>query len=127
MRRLDIPGSSLADSASVPQSRGPLTVEPKLLICDEPVSALDLSISAQIMNVFLDLQQELGMPCLFIAHDLALVRQVAQRTLVMYLGRIVETGESDSLYHQPAHPYTKALLSAVPNPDPRVERTRHRP
>jgi peptide/nickel transport system ATP-binding protein len=103
-----------------------LTVEPRLLICDEPVSALDLSIRAQIMNVFLDLQQELGMACLFIAHDLALVRQAAQRTLVMYLGRIVEAGDSDSLYHRPAHPYTKALLSAVPNPDPRVERTRQR-
>ena len=103
-----------------------LTVEPKLLICDEPVSALDLSIRAQIMNVFLDLQQELAMACLFIAHDLALVRQAAQRTLVMYLGRIVEVGESDSLYHHPAHPYTKALLSAVPNPDPRIERNRQR-
>lgn len=103
-----------------------LTVEPKLLICDEPVSALDLSIRAQIMNVFLDLQRELGMACLFIAHDLALVRQAAQRTLVMYLGRIVEAGESDSLYHAPAHPYTRALLSAVPHPDPRIERTRQR-
>lgn len=103
-----------------------LTVEPKLLICDEPVSALDLSIRAQIMNVFLDLQRELGMACLFIAHDLALVRQAAQRTLVMYLGRIVEAGDSDSLYHAPAHPYTRALLSAVPHPDPRIERTRQR-
>jgi peptide/nickel transport system ATP-binding protein len=103
-----------------------LTVEPKLLICDEPVSALDLSIRAQIMNVFLDLQEELGMACLFIAHDLALVRQAAQRTLVMYLGRIVEGGESDAVYHLPAHPYTKALLSAVPSPDPRVERSRQR-
>ena len=78
------------------------------------------------MNVFLDLQQELGMACLFIAHDLALVRRAAQRTLVMYLGRVVEAAESDSLYHVPSHPYTKALLSAVPNPDPRVERNRQR-
>ena len=74
------------------------------MICDEPVSALDLSIRAQIMNVFLDLQQELGMACLFIARDLALVRQAAQRTLVMYLGRVVEAAESDSLYHVPSHP-----------------------
>ena len=78
------------------------------------------------MNIFLDLQQKLGMACLFIARDLALVRQAAQRTLVMYLGRVVEAAESDSLYHVPSHPYTKALLSAVPNPDPRVERNRQR-
>lgn len=103
-----------------------LAVDPQVLICDEPVSALDLSIRAQVMNLFLKLQKELGVACLFIAHDLTVVRQAANRVLVMYLGRLMETGESDELYRRASHPYTQALLSAIPNPDPRIERNRQR-
>ena len=101
-----------------------LAVNPRVLICDEPVSALDLSVRAQVMNLFFDLQQDLGVACLFIAHDLALVRQAATRIYVMYLGRIVEAGASQDIYQNPSHPYTKALLSAIPNPNPRIERQR---
>ena len=103
-----------------------LALEPKVLICDEPVSALDLSVRAQVMNVLLDLVRDLDMACLLIAHDLALVRQAATRSYVMYLGRIVEEGSSQQLYTSPAHPYSEALLAAVPNPDPRIERNRLR-
>jgi len=101
-----------------------LVMEPSVLICDEPVSALDLSIRAQVMNVFLRLRRELNMACLFIAHDLALVHQASQKILVMYLGKLVEGGESDRVYGRSHHPYTQALLSAIPNADPDVERER---
>ncbi|MHB1101772.1 MAG: ABC transporter ATP-binding protein [Devosia sp.] len=101
-----------------------LVMEPSVLICDEPVSALDLSIRAQVMNVFLRLRRELNMACLFIAHDLALVHQASQRILVMYVGKLVESGESDRIYQQSRHPYTQALLSAIPSADPDLERKR---
>lgn len=101
-----------------------LAVRPRVLICDEPVSALDLSVRAQVMNLLLDLQKEKRVSCLFIAHDLALVRQAATRVYVMYLGRIVEEGRSEDIYGSPGHPYVRGLLESVPNPDPRIERTR---
>jgi peptide/nickel transport system ATP-binding protein len=104
-----------------------LAVEPRVLICDEPVSALDLSVRAQVMNLFLTLQKELGVACLFIAHDLALVRQAATRTYVMYLGKIVESGQSRELYGTPSHPYTRALLDSIPSADPRREALREAP
>jgi oligopeptide/dipeptide ABC transporter ATP-binding protein len=95
-------------------------------VADEPISALDVSIQAQIVNLMQDLQQELGLTYLFVAHDLGMVRHICSRVAVMYLGKIVETGPSEEVYTQPQHPYTKALLSAVPVPDPRVEATRER-
>ncbi len=104
-----------------------LAVEPKVLICDEPVSALDLSIRAQVMNLFLKLHKELQVACLFIAHDLALVRQATTRTYVMYLGKIIEEGSSGELYAQPSHPYTRALLGSIPTADPRIEASRAPP
>jgi peptide/nickel transport system ATP-binding protein len=101
-----------------------LVPEPKLIICDEPVASLDVSIRAQIMNLFRRLQDDNGVAFLFIAHDLAVVRQAAMRVYVMYLGQIVEAGDTQSIYDRPLHPYTQALLAAVPNPDPRIERKR---
>lgn len=103
-----------------------LAADPTVLICDEPVSSLDVSIRAQIMNLFLKLRDDHGMSCLLIAHDLAIVRQAAQRVYVMYLGRVMEEGESGALYQKPAHPYTQALLSAVPSTSPQEERQRQR-
>jgi oligopeptide/dipeptide ABC transporter ATP-binding protein len=103
-----------------------LAVSPALLICDEPVSSLDVSIQAQIINLLVELQERLQLALLFIAHDLAVVRHVANRIAVMYLGEIVELGPTDQVCLEPLHPYTQSLISAVPTPDPRHERTRKR-
>jgi oligopeptide transport system ATP-binding protein len=102
-----------------------LAVKPSFIVCDEPVSALDVSIQAQIINLLEDLQEQLNLTYLFIAHDLAVVRHISDRIAVMYLGRLVEIASRIELYHHPMHPYTRALLSAVPIPNPALEVTRH--
>ena len=103
-----------------------LAVDPKLLLCDEPISALDVSIQAQIVNLLMDLREQNGLTYLLISHDLSMVKHVSDRILVMYLGEVVEESGADELYAQPMHPYTKALISAIPIPDPKVERARQR-
>lgn len=103
-----------------------LIIEPAFLVLDEPVSALDVSVQAQTINLLEELQEELGLTYLFIAHDLAVVRHLSTRVAVMYLGRIVEVGDRDDIYENPCHPYTKALLSAAPIPDPTIEKQRER-
>ena len=103
-----------------------LVMNPKLLICDEPISALDVSIRAQIINLLNELKQELGLSIIFIAHDLSVVKYFCDRIVVMYFGKIVETASSDELFKNPMHPYTRALLSAIPKPNPKSEKSRHR-
>ena len=103
-----------------------LAIEPEFIVCDEPISALDVSIQAQIVNLLIKLQKEMGLTYLFIAHDLSMVKHISDRVGVMYLGNMVELTTSKKLYSKPLHPYTQALLSAIPIPDPEIEKTRER-
>lgn len=101
-------------------------MNPKFIVCDEPISALDVSIQAQVINLLENIQKKMGISYLFIAHDLSMVKHISDRIGVMYLGNMVEIGEADDVYNSPLHPYTQALLSAVPIPDPKVARQKKR-
>jgi oligopeptide/dipeptide ABC transporter ATP-binding protein len=103
-----------------------MILKPKLVICDEAVSALDVGVRAQIIDLLIELQKEMGLAMMFISHDLAVVREISHRVLVLYMGRIMELADRDAIWRDARHPYTKALLSAAPIPDPAVERTRQR-
>ena len=103
-----------------------MVIKPEFMVLDEPVSALDVSIQAQIINMLMDLQEQMGLAYLFIAHDLAVVRHISKHVVVMYLGHVMEINDAQDLYHHPVHPYTRALLSAIPVPDPKTSRTRKR-
>lgn len=103
-----------------------LSIEPEFIVCDEPISALDVSIQAQIVNLLIRLQRELGLTYLFIAHDLSMVKHISDRVGVMYLGKMMELAASEEMYESPLHPYTQALLSAIPIPDPKIEKQRQR-
>jgi oligopeptide/dipeptide ABC transporter ATP-binding protein len=103
-----------------------LAVEPEFIICDEPISALDVSIRAQVINLLKRLQEQMGLTYLFIAHDLSMIKYISNRVAVMYLGHLMELASSDALYQEPLHPYTQALLSAIPIPDPQIEKKRKR-
>ena len=103
-----------------------LALNPSFIVCDEPVSALDVSIQAQVINMFVELQEQLGLTYLFIAHDILVVRHISNRIAVMYLGKMVELADADVIYDQPLHPYTRSLMSAVPQPDPKIARANKR-
>ena len=102
-----------------------LILKPKLIICDEPVSALDVSIQAQVINLLMELQSEMDLTLIFIAHDLSIVKHISNKIMVLYLGNMVEMANSVDIYAHPRHPYTQALISAVPIPDPKIEKTRN--